>query len=39
MTGAARDCSPATAVLPLNVDRVSPLPATLKHKTPHRLHD
>ena len=39
MNGAAPDCRLATAGLPLNAGRVSPLPATLEHKTPHRLHD
>jgi hypothetical protein len=39
MSGAAPDCWQATPGLPLNAGRVSPLPATLEHKTSHRLHD
>lgn len=39
MNGAVPDYRLATAGLPLNAARVSPLPATLDHKTPHGLHN
>ncbi|SOE70092.1 hypothetical protein SAMN05446635_3703 [Burkholderia sp. OK233] len=39
MNGAALDCTFASAGLPLNGGRVSPLQATLNNKMPHRLRD